>query len=209
MLTVGEILRTAREKQNIPLINVEKHIRVRAKFLAAIENNDWSFFSSRIYIAGIIKNYSQFLGLDPRKMLAIFRRDYEKKDDIHFKTRVASKYLTPETKKYAIIGILILFFLFFVYFGYQIKQYLSPPSLIILAPKETTFKLDDKIKFAAKTEKDAMITIAGERIYQDKNGLFEYDYPLKSGKNELTIEITGANGKKVTIKKVFVKNSSQ
>jgi hypothetical protein len=209
MLTVGEILRNTRENKNILLSDIEKHIRVRAKFLNAIENNDWTFFSSKIYITGIIKNYSRYLGLDPKKMQAFFRRDYEKKEDVHFKTRIASKYLTPETKKYAIFGIIILFFLFFVYFGYQVKQYLTPPTFIVLSPKETTFRLEDKIKFVAKTEKDAMVTIAGERVYQDKNGVFIYDYPLKNGKNELTIEITGANGKKIIVKKVFVKNSPQ
>jgi hypothetical protein len=41
-------------------------------------------------------------------MLAFFRRDYEKKEDVSFKTRIASKYLTPETKKYAIYGFVLL-----------------------------------------------------------------------------------------------------
>lgn len=207
MITVGEILRNAREKQNISLTEIEKSIRVRAKFLEAIENNNWSLFSSKIYITGIIKNYSQYLKLDPKKILAFFRRDYEKKEDIRFKTRVASKYLTPETKKFAIIGVIILFLLFFSYFGYQIKQFLSPPTLIEISPKISVFKIEDKVRFVGKTEKDAMVIIFNERVYQDKNGIFEYDVPLKNGKNNLVIEITGANGKKIVIRKVFVKNN--
>lgn len=206
MLTVGDILRNTREKKGIILADVERQIRVREKFLKEIENNNWNSFSSKIYITGIIKNYSQYLGLDSRKILAFFRRDYERKEEVGFKTRIASKYLTPETRKYVIFGLVLLFIFFFIYFGYQVKQYLSPPTLVILSPKETAFKIEDKIKFVAKTEKDAMVTIYGERVYQDKNGIFEYDFSLKNGKNEIIIDITGANGKKIVIKKTFVKS---
>ena len=94
MLTVGDILRKAREKQNIKLSDVEKQTRVRTKFLESIENNDWNFFSSKIYITGIIKNYSDYLGLDSKKVLAFFRRDYEKQEEVKFKTRVSLRYLT-------------------------------------------------------------------------------------------------------------------
>ncbi|MBL0077105.1 MAG: helix-turn-helix domain-containing protein [Rhodocyclaceae bacterium] len=37
MLTVGEILKTAREKKGLTVQDVEKKIRVRSKFLSAIE----------------------------------------------------------------------------------------------------------------------------------------------------------------------------
>ncbi|MBI4009457.1 helix-turn-helix domain-containing protein, partial [Candidatus Roizmanbacteria bacterium] len=65
MLSVGEILKKHREKLGIKLSEVEKQIRIREKFLRAIEENDWNIFTSKIYISGIIKNYSQYLGLDP------------------------------------------------------------------------------------------------------------------------------------------------
>lgn len=207
MVTVGEILKNERERRAINLTDVEKAIKIRLKFLQAVEENRWDYFSSKIYIAGIIKNYSDFLGLDAQKMAAFFRRDYEKKEEIRFKTRVASKYLTPETKKIAMIGLVALFLTFFAYFGYQLKTYLSPPSVVIISPKETQFTKEDKIKIEGKTEKDAMVSIFGERVYQNREGVFEYDFPLKNGKNVLTIEIVGANGKKTVITKTYTKNN--
>lgn len=207
MISVGEILKKERENKNIQLINVEKAIKVRTKFLKAIEENNWDFFSSKIYITGIIKNYSDFLGLDAPKMTAFFRRDYERKEEVRFKTKVASKYLTPQTKKIAMIGLIVLFLTFFVYFGYQLKTYLSPPTVVIISPKETQFTREDRIKIKGRTEKDAMVTIFGERVYQNKEGVFTYDFPLKEGKNELLIEVIGANGKKTVITKTYIKNS--
>ncbi len=207
MLTVGEILRRQRESKNIQLTDVEKQIKIRAKFLQAVENNDWNFFSSKIYITGIIKNYANFLELDPKKMLAFFRRDYEKKEDMRFKRRIASAYLTPETKKVVIMVLTGIFLIFFAYFGFQIKSYLSPPSVVFMAPKADHFSTETSIDVIGKTDKDAMISIFGDRVFQNKDGIFEYNFPLHDGQNILTIDLVGANGKKAIVKKSFYKSS--
>ncbi|OGK13573.1 hypothetical protein A3C98_01250 [Candidatus Roizmanbacteria bacterium RIFCSPHIGHO2_02_FULL_37_15] len=203
MLSVGEILKKQREKLSIELNQVEKQIKVRQKFLKAIEENNWNIFTSKVYVEGIINNYSKFLELDSRKTLAFFRRDYEKQEIIKFKSRVVSRYLTPETKKIVLTLLILVFLLFIGYFGYQLKLYFSPPKITILAPKVETFKKADRVKILGKTEKDAAITIFGERIYQNESGIFEFNFPLHKGKNELVIEVIGANGRKAIIKKDY------
>lgn len=206
MLSVGETLKKQREKININLTHIEKSIKVRQKFLQAIEENNWGIFSSKVYIEGTIKNYSIFLGLDPNTNLAFFRRDYERQESIKFKRKLASSYLTPETSKIVLALLIFIFFIFFGYFGYQLKLYFSPPKITIISPNIDTFKKDDRIKILGKTEKDAAITIFGERVYQNKEGLFEFDFPLTKGKNELVIEVIGANGKKAVFKKIYIRN---
>lgn len=205
MLSVGELLKTERERQSITLQQVEKYIKVREKFLRAIELNNWDFFSSKIYISGIIKNYARYLKLDPRKMLAFFRRDYEKKETVRFKRKVSSKYLTPETRKIVLSAIVFICILFLSYFGYQLNQFFSPPKVTILAPRSTDTVREDKIKIIGKTEKEAYITIFGEKVFPNKEGIFEYEFPVKKGSNTLEIEVIGANGKKTVIKKEFTK----
>lgn len=205
MLSVGQILQQERLKKGYPLSLIEKQIKVRENYLKAVEENNWKFFSSKIYITGIIKNYSSFLGLDYKKILAFFRREYESNEDMRFKKKVASNYLISDTKRIVtiLLGFVVLFFL--LYFGYQIIQYFIPPKVIILEPKTQIFKHIDKIKIIGKTEKEASVTIYGERIYQNKDGIFEYNLPLKDGKNTLIIEIIGANGKKTRLEKEFIK----
>lgn len=204
MLTVGEILKQEREKKGINLSDIEKKIRVREKFLHAIEENDWKNFSSKIYIEGIIKNYARFLRLNQEKILVFFRRDYEKKEEVTFRKRISSSYLTPQTRKYLALGVFLVFILFFAYFGYQLKRYLTPPKLEILSPKTDTFKKETSIKVVGKVEKEATISIFGEQVYQNRDGIFSYVFPLKPGGNELVIEAVGANGKKTIVKKVFL-----
>src|SRR3989344_2277457 len=123
MATVGEILREERLIKGLQLRDIEKQTRVREKYLRAIEENNWNFFSSKIYIIGILKNYSRILGLDSKRILAFFRRVYERKEEAKFKERVSSSYLTPQSRKLlrlAIVGGVLLFLLYFVY---QLKLY--------------------------------------------------------------------------------------
>lgn len=189
------------------LSDIEKQIKVREKYLKAIESENWNYFSSKIYITGIIKNYSRALNLDDKKVLAFFRRDYEKKEEVKFKRKLSGNYLTSATKKFLRIGLIILSLFFITYFIFQLKIYFSPPDFTLLTPVKTNFSVEKNIKISGQTEKDTSVTIAGERIYQDKNGIFIYEFPLNEGENKITINLVGANGKKTTIEKTFFKKT--
>lgn len=206
MLTVGEIFKSEREKKRYSLSHVAKKIRVREKLLNAIEENNWNVLTSKIYIEGIIKNYGQFLGLDSSKLLAFFRRDYEKSEEVSFHRAVSDRHLIPESKTYKTIALAVLISAFIAYFTYQVKLYVSPPKVELVAPKETTFKRVDHVRIIGRTEKEAVITIFKDRVFQNKEGIFVYDFTLSKGKNVLTIEVVGANGKKTTLTKEFYLN---
>lgn len=207
MLSVGTILKKEREKKGLLLIDIEKQIKVREKYLKAVEEEDWSYFSSKIYITGILKNYSRVLNLDHKKILAFFRRDYERKEEVKFKKKITSTYLTSETKIFLKFGLIILTLFFIIYFVFQLKTYFSPPSFTLLSPTTKKFSVEKNVKIIGKTEKDTSVTIAGERIYQNKEGIFTYDYSLKEGENKLIINLIGANGKKTIVEKTFNKKT--
>lgn len=207
MLSVGAILKKEREKKGLLLLDVEKQIRVREKYLKAIEEENWNFFSSKIYITGIIKNYSRVLNLDDKRILAFFRRDYERKEDDKFKTKIVSGYLTSETKKFLKLGLVILTLFFITYFAYQLKLYFSPPSFELLTPKTKNFTIEKNIKITGKTDRDTAVVIAGERIFQNKDGVFTYEYSLNEGNNKLIINLSGANGKKTVVEENFFKKT--
>jgi cytoskeletal protein RodZ len=207
MLTPGEILMEERKSKKITLEEVEKATRIRKKLLQAIEENDWKNFSSKTYIIGIIKSYGKFLNLDEEKLIAFFRRLYEKEEEIKFKEKLAGSYLTPQSKKIFKLSVFLISLLFFLYFAYQLKIYFSPPKVTILSPKQTIFKRENKIKLIGKTEKEAIVNINGERVYQNQDNIFEFFVPLINPKNEVIIEVTGANGRKTIIKKIFEKKN--
>lgn len=204
MLSVGELLRNTREKKGLTLKDVEKETKVREKYLLAIEQNNWDFFTSKVYISGILKSYAKALDLEQSKVMAYFRRDYEKREEFKFKKRVDPINFSPETKKVAIALVASVFIAFSVYFGYQIKLYMTPPVVVITSPTKKVFRNVEQIKVVGKTEKEASIMIFGERVFADREGVFQYDLPLKKGNNNLVVEVTGANGKKTILKKQYL-----
>lgn len=209
MLTVGSILRKERKRRGLTLKQVEKQIHIREKFLNAIEENEWSIFSSKIYITGLIKNYSKFFDLDEEKMIAYFRREYEKIEDVKFKRRVESRYFKSERKKFTIAFLIVIFLAFAIYFGYQLSLFFKPPSLVLIEPNQRQFRGQERITIVGQTEDDATVEIFDERIFQNEEGLFEYNFPLKEGKNILIITAIGANGRETTLEEVFILERSE
>lgn len=205
MLSVGKLLRAARERKKISLRDVEKQIKVREQFIRALEEDKWYSFTSRIYVTGILTNYARFLELDERKILAFFRREYERSEELRFKEKVSTSYLSSDSKKTLFVGFIFICVLLVSYFSYQLFQYFKPPTVQILAPTSTLFKRELTVKIIGKTEKEAVITIMGERVYQNKEGIFEYVIPLKQKENTVLIEVIGANGKKTVLEKIFRK----
>ena len=67
-----------------------------------------------------------------------------------------------------------------------------------------TLKRQDMVRVVGQTEKEAVIEIFGERIYQNEHGVFNYDFPLELGENKLVIEVEGANGRKTTISEIYI-----
>jgi len=202
MHSLGEIFQRKRLKKNLSLEDVEKAIKIRKKFLAAVEENKWDF-SSFIYIEGVVKNYAKFLGLNSQKMLAFLRRGYEKKEEIGFRKKIPPSFLIADREKILRIIFIAIFLLILSYFGYQLSKYLSPPKIVILSPNKTTFINEDKTQIIGETAPGSEIIIFGNKIYPDKQGRFYFDFPLTQEKNKVVIEVTGPNGKKNRLEKVF------
>lgn len=76
MKTVGEILKETRIKKAIDFEEIEKATKIRKKYLQALEENDFGKISPAATAKGFIKNYSEYLGLDSKRLLAVFRRDF-------------------------------------------------------------------------------------------------------------------------------------
>jgi cytoskeletal protein RodZ len=201
--SVGELLRSERQKQRLSLSDVEKYTRIRKKNLVAVEKGDWKDFSSRTYIQGIIRTYSAFLKLDEEKMLAYFRREYERHENLKFKQRTTAKQFTPLTKKVARYVVVAMVLLFSLYFGYQLQLFLVPPKLEILEPTKTEFRREDKITIKGKVDKDTTVHINGTQVFPNEQYIFSYNLALAETFNKATIVATGANGKKTTIERIY------
>lgn len=74
MQTPGEILRAEREKKGLSLKDVEQSTSIRALYLNAIEEGNYSIVPGEVYLKGFIRNYAAFLGLNGPEMVELYRQ---------------------------------------------------------------------------------------------------------------------------------------
>lgn len=206
MISVGEILKKQRLKKQLTLEQVEKDLRIRKKYLEKIENNNWDF-ASKIYLIGILKNYARYLELDENKILAFFRREYAKVEEVEFKKRLSLTLLSSDTDKLIKIISFLIGSIFFFYFCFQIYNYFSPPSIEIISPKTNYFTKEKMVKIKGKTKAESQVFINGNGVYLDKNGFFSFNFPLEKGKNKLKIKVIGPNGKETVLEKILIRKN--
>ncbi|NQS91054.1 MAG: DUF4115 domain-containing protein [Chloroflexi bacterium] len=66
---IGSVLWTQRERLGFSLSNVEDQIFIPERYLVSIENGSLEELPSTVQGKGMVKNYAQFLGLDPEPLL--------------------------------------------------------------------------------------------------------------------------------------------
>ncbi len=64
-LRLGDVMRGERATLGKSLLDVQRELRIRASHVAAIENCDISAFDTPSFIAGYVRSYARYLGMDP------------------------------------------------------------------------------------------------------------------------------------------------
>lgn len=72
MAEFGELLRHARAYKGVSLREAERATKINRHHLAALEREEFEDLPPLIYARGLVKNYAQYLGLDPVAVLAQF-----------------------------------------------------------------------------------------------------------------------------------------
>jgi transcriptional regulator with XRE-family HTH domain len=72
--SVGNKLREARTRRKLSLAEVEEATKIRARYLQAIENDEWDQLPGDIYARAFIRTYGRFLGLDGERLAEEQRR---------------------------------------------------------------------------------------------------------------------------------------
>lgn len=70
---LGEEFRAIREGAEAPIDQVEADLRIKGKYVIAMEEGDTAALPARVYTEGFIRNYAVYLGMDP---LDAIRRFY-------------------------------------------------------------------------------------------------------------------------------------
>jgi transcriptional regulator with XRE-family HTH domain len=74
MAEIGYRLARAREARGLTLEDAERDTRISRRYLEALEDEHFEAIPAPVYARGFLRSYSQYLGMDPQEILALFPR---------------------------------------------------------------------------------------------------------------------------------------
>src|SRR5918996_3419010 len=82
MPSIGDTLREARMRQRLDIADIEAKTKIRAKYLRALENEEFGMLPGPTFVKTFLRSYAEVLGLDPHLLVEDYRRRYEPRDEI-------------------------------------------------------------------------------------------------------------------------------
>jgi cytoskeletal protein RodZ len=79
--SIGETLREARMRQRLDITDVEAQTKIRAKYLRALENEDFGMLPGATFVKSFLRTYAEFLGLDPHLLVEEYRVRHDPRDE--------------------------------------------------------------------------------------------------------------------------------
>ena len=94
---LGERLKEARKKKGYTLEDVQKITKIQKRYLANIEEEDYSNMPGAFYVRAFIKQYAEAVGVDPEEALAMYR-DSSREEEVEKKEEEQQVVKEPLTK---------------------------------------------------------------------------------------------------------------
>jgi len=106
---VGHSLKVVRERRSLALTDVSARLRIRRPYLEAIEEGRFSELPGAVYVSGFLRQYAEFLGLDPDQVL----KSYQAENDgtVHHRPVLNFPMPRPEERTprlWLVVGALVL-----------------------------------------------------------------------------------------------------
>ena len=197
----GEILKNTRSEKKLSFENVEKETKIRVKFLRALEEGDVSLFYSTAYARGFLKNYAEFLGLDTKLILALFRRETTLQKVKVIPQGMVEKdfpFRIPPTRAALAIAFIIMIVVSYHLFR-EYRGFLGAPALTLEKPKEQEVVKEGKLDIIGRTDIDATIVVNGEQATLEESGKFEKKIEVFKGETTITVVAKNRRGKETTV----------
>jgi hypothetical protein len=85
MAEIGATLREARMRQRIDITDMEVRTKIRAKYLRALENEEWDLLPGPTYVRSFLRTYADALDLDSKGLVEEYklRHDPQEAAELH------------------------------------------------------------------------------------------------------------------------------
>src|SRR5829696_3103155 len=77
MPEIGSTLRETRMRQRIDITDMEVRTKIRAKYLRALENEEWDLLPGPTYVRSFLRTYADALGLDSKLLVEEYKLGHD------------------------------------------------------------------------------------------------------------------------------------
>jgi cytoskeleton protein RodZ len=96
MPEIGATLREARMRARLDVSEIEAQTKIRAKYLRALENEEWGLLPGPTFVKSFLRTYAQALKLDGRALVEEYRMHHEGPSEAAFEPIVATPQRTRQ-----------------------------------------------------------------------------------------------------------------
>jgi cytoskeleton protein RodZ len=89
MPEIGATLREARMRARIDVSEIEAQTKIRAKYLRALENEEWDLLPGPTFVKSFLRTYAHALGLDGKLLVEEYRLSHERPSESELQPIVA------------------------------------------------------------------------------------------------------------------------
>ena len=124
MAEIGATLRAARMSARIDVSEIEAQTKIRAKYLRALENEEWDLLPGPTFVRSFLRTYAQALGLDAKALVEEYRLSYERPSEAALEPIVSTpssgssrgRVPSPPSRGYmALVGVVVVVIVLLIY----------------------------------------------------------------------------------------------
>jgi hypothetical protein len=124
MAEIGATLRAARMSARIDVSEIEAQTKIRAKYLRALENEEWDLLPGPTFVRSFLRTYAQALGLDAKALVEEYRLSYERPSEAALEPIVSTpsssssrgRVSAPASRGYmALVGVVVVVIVLLIY----------------------------------------------------------------------------------------------
>jgi hypothetical protein len=82
MPDIGESLREARMRARVDISEIESQTKIRAKYLRALENEEWDLLPGPTYVKSFLRTYAEALDLDAKLLVDEYKLRHERLSEV-------------------------------------------------------------------------------------------------------------------------------
>jgi cytoskeletal protein RodZ len=208
---LGEKLAKKRISLGLDLKDVERNIKIRAKYIEAIENSKYDVLPPEVFVKGFVRSYAEFLKLDPNKVMKIYERERRLVENVR-KAKSTPPIVKPlDTPRFVITpktislgGLAILALGIVLYISWQVNILTAAPKIQLTSPGDNINIEANDVVIEGKTDLSATVLINDVEIGTDQEGKFKEKINLGEGVNIIKIKAQNKMGRFTEITRTIV-----